>query len=85
MSNALADLLSGKTPEAMYDALHAGRYLSESGVLYPARVLELIKSMLRSSRQRAFMPPTKLKRIVLVLAESGYLNGSGIELASQET
>ena len=35
-SNALAELLAGKTPEAMYDALYAGRYLSAKGQDAPA-------------------------------------------------
>ena len=38
-SSALAELLAGKTPEAMYDALFAGRYLSARGLDSPPEVL----------------------------------------------
>ena len=57
-SSALAELLAGKSPEAMYDALYARRCLSAQAQQSPAEVLALIKVRLRSSRQRAFMPPT---------------------------
>ena len=47
-SNALAELLAGKTPEAMYDALYARRYLSAEAETFPAEVLALIKSLIQS-------------------------------------
>ncbi len=83
-SNALAELLAGKAPEAMYDALYAGRYLSAQGQESPSEVLALIKTHLRSSRQRALMPSTLLERLALSLAGSGLLNEAGKQLASQE-
>lgn len=82
--SALAELLAGKTPEAMYDALYAGRYLSPRGQASPPEVLALIKTLVRSSRQRALMPPTLLQRLADALAESGLLNEAGERLAAQE-
>lgn len=82
--SALAELLAGKTPEAMYDALYAGRYLTPQAQESPPEVLALIKSFVRSSRQRALMPPTLLQRLANVLARSGFLNQAGQLLASQE-
>jgi hypothetical protein len=83
-SNALADLLAGKSAEVMYDALYAGRYLSSRGQESPAEVLAVIKTHLRLSRQRALMPPNLLDRLALTLAASGYLNEAGERLAAQE-
>jgi hypothetical protein len=83
-SNALAELLAGKTPEAMYDALYAGRYLSAKGQDAPPDVLTLIKTLVLSSRQRALMPATLLQRLAAALAESGFLNEMGEQLASQD-
>jgi hypothetical protein len=83
-SSALAELLAGKTPEAMYDALHAGRYLSARALNAPREVLTLIKTFVLSSRQPALMPATLLQRLAAVLAESGFLNERGEQLASQE-
>jgi hypothetical protein len=82
-SSALAELLAGKTPEAMYDALYAGRYLSARGQDSPPDVLALIKTLVRSSRQRALMPPTLLQRLADALAGSGLLNEAGERLASE--
>ncbi len=83
-TNAIAELLAGKSPEAMYDALYAGRYLSAQGQESPAAVLAVIKTHLRSSRQRALMPPTLLNRLALALAGSGYLNEAGERLAAED-
>jgi hypothetical protein len=80
----LAELLAGKTPEAMYDALYAGRYLSARGQDSPPEVLALIKTFVRSSRQRALMPPTLLQRLADALAGSGLLNEAGERLVSEE-
>ncbi len=82
--SALAELLAGKTPEARYDALYAGRYLSAEAQEAPTEVLELIKLHVRSSRQRALMPPTLLDRLARALAGSGLLNEAGERLASQK-
>jgi hypothetical protein len=82
-SSALVELLAGKTPEAMYDALHAGRYLSQAGQDAPANVLDLIKTFVRSARQRPLLPATMLKRLAASLVESGYLNEAGEQLASE--
>jgi len=84
-SNALAELLAGKTPEAMYDALYAGRYLSAEGQDSSPEVLAVIKTFVRSSRQRALMPATLLQRLAAALAGSGFLNEAGERLAAQET
>jgi hypothetical protein len=82
--SALAELLAGKTPEAMYDALYAGRYLSAAAQDSPPEVLALIKTYVRSSRQRALMPATLLQRLAVALAGSGLLNEAGERLASEE-
>ena len=81
--SALAELLAGKTPEAMYDTLHAGRLLSARGRDSPPEVLALIKTLVRSSLQRAPMPPTLMQRLADALAGSGLLNKAGEQLASQ--
>jgi hypothetical protein len=83
-SNALAELLAGRAPEAMYDALYAGRYLSAAGQDSPPAVLALIKTFVWSSRQRPLMPATLLQRLAAALLESGFLNEAGAQLASQE-
>jgi hypothetical protein len=84
-SNAMAELLAGKTPEAMYDALYAGRYLSAEGQDAAPEVLAVIKTFVRSSRQRALLPATLLQRLAAALAGSGFLNEAGERLAAQET
>ena len=76
----LADLLAGKTPEAMYDELHARRCLSAEALKSPGKVIEVIKVFLRSSRQRPLMPPNLLERLANVLAESEFLNEAGKRL-----
>jgi hypothetical protein len=81
---ALVTLLSGKTPEAMYDALHAQRCLSERALRYPGEFLEFIKCFLRSSRQRPLLPPTQIERLVRALVSSEFLNERGKEF-SEET
>ena len=83
-SEAFTDLLSGKSPEAMYDALHAGRFLSDQALERPSAVLELIKSALLSCRQRLLAPPTKLKRLAQALVESGCLSERGISVYNGE-
>ena len=77
-SNALMDLLAGKTPVAMYDALHAGRLLSPSGLASPAKVVELLHSTMKSSHRR------QLEWVAVALGESGYLNEDGMALLSPE-
>ena len=83
-SSALAELLAGKAPEAMYDALSAGRYLSPAAQGSPPEVLALIKAFVRSSRRRALMPATLFQRLAAALAGSGLLNEAGQRLASEE-
>lgn len=83
-SSALAVLLAGKTPEAMYDALYAGRYLSPKGETSPAEVLTFMKALMRSSRQRSLMPVTLMARMAAALAGSGFLNESDEQLALQK-
>ena len=83
-SNAFVELLAGKTAEAMYDALYAGRYLSAKGQDSPSEVLTIIKMHLRSSRQRSLMPPTLLDRLTHALVSFGFLNDAGKRLAAQE-
>jgi hypothetical protein len=83
-SSALAELLAGKTPEAMYDALYAGRYLSTAAQDSPPEVLAMIKAFVQSSRQRVLIPATLFQRLATALAGSGYLNKAGEQLASEE-
>jgi hypothetical protein len=78
--NGLVVLLSEKTPEAMYDALHARRCLSDDGLRSPQKVIDLIKTVLRSSRRRPLMPATCLERIAKALVHSNCLNTNGIKL-----
>ncbi len=83
-SNSLAALLASKTPEAMYDALYAGRYLTAEGQDSPAEVLALIKRQVHGFRQRALMPPSLMQRLTAALAGSEYLNEEGRRLASEK-
>ena len=78
-SNALMDLLAGKTPVAMFDALHAGRFLSPMGLRSSDAVVELINGTLRSSRRRG------LHWVAVALADSGFLNEEGNALFEQST
>ena len=78
-SNALMDLLAGKTPVAMYDALHSGRLLSATGLQSPATVIDFIATTLRSSHRRP------LTWVATALAQSGYLNEDGRALHEQAT
>jgi hypothetical protein len=78
-SNALVDLLSGKSPVAMYDALHAARLLSPDSLRSPAAVVELLRSTYRASRRRP------LERVASALAGSGYLNEAGLDLHDRPT
>jgi hypothetical protein len=73
-SNAPMDLLAGKTPVAMYDALHAGRFLSPDGLASPAKVVELLHTTMKSSHRR------QLEWVAAALAESEYLNEDGMAL-----
>jgi hypothetical protein len=82
--SVLAELLSGKTPEAMYDALHAGRYLSELGMRSPSAVLEFIKAAMVAWWQRPLIPDTNLQRLAAALADSDFLNEAGKRLANEE-
>ncbi len=81
----LVALLSGKTPEAMYDALHARRTSPKGRVRYPGECLEFIKCLLRSSRECAMMPPRQIERLVWALANSVFLNERGRSLSKEET
>ncbi len=74
----LVEFLGGKTPEAMFDELHARRCLSAQALRSPEKVIEFIKVFLRSSRQRTLMPPNLVERLVKALAGSEFLNEAGI-------
>jgi len=76
----LADLLAVKTPEAIYDELHARRCLSDEAIRSPGKVIEFIKIFLRSSRQRPLMPPNRVERLVKALGASEFLNEAGKRL-----
>ena len=54
----------------MYDALYARRYLSGRGKDHPDEVLALIKTFVRTSRQRALMPANLLQRLSAALSAS---------------
>lgn len=77
----LVELLSGKTPVAMYDELHARRCLSAGASHNPQLVIDFIQMFLRSSRQRPLMPANQIQRLVKALANSGFLNDEGIRLS----
>jgi hypothetical protein len=77
--SAVSELLAGRTPEAMYDALHARRYLSERALSRPDEVLSFIKSFFRTVGQSAFLP-----RLAGALASSGFLNEEGKNLAERQ-
>jgi hypothetical protein len=54
--SSLSEMLVGRTPEAMYDALHARRCLSDRALSHPNEVLDFLRSFFRTSRQAAFLP-----------------------------
>jgi hypothetical protein len=83
-SAAFIELLAGKTPEAMYDALHAGRYLSAAALASPGEVLAVIKTTIRTHRQRMLTPPRKVELIGETLAAGGYLSRDGLQLYNGE-
>jgi hypothetical protein len=83
-SDAFVELLAGKTPEAMYDALHAGRYLSSAALASPPKVLESIKTVMLTRRQRTLAPPRKVEWVAQELAASGFLNDDGLRLYQGE-
>jgi hypothetical protein len=76
--SALSELLAGRTPQAIYDALHARRCLSARALSHSDQFLAFTKSFFRTSGQAAFLP-----RLALALAGSGYLNEEGCYLAQQ--
>ena len=82
-SNALATLLAGKTPEAMYDALYAGRYLSSEAQGSPPEVLALLKNLVRNAHARPLVPATLIERPTEALRDADFLNAAGEALASQ--
>src|SRR5260221_12170665 len=74
LQESLVDLLSGKTPEAMYDALHSRRCLSEHALRLPDEVIDFIKLHVRSTRSPGFQPPFKIEVLVRALIGSEYLD-----------
>jgi hypothetical protein len=72
-------MLAGRTPEAIYDALHARRCLSDRALGHPDEVLDFLKSSFRTSSQAAFLP-----RLAEALAGSRFLNDEGRRLAEAE-
>lgn len=75
----MSERLAGRTPEAMYDALHARRCLSDRALSHPDEVLEFVRSSFRTARQAAFLP-----RLAEALAASRFLNEEGRRLAEIE-
>ena len=69
-SGAFLDLVAGKTPTAVFDTLHACRFLSEAALQCPDAVIGLIRLNLRYRRQ-------PLERAARALLEEGYLNDGG--------
>jgi hypothetical protein len=83
MSNSqqtLVEILKGKTPEAMYDELHARRCLTAQALRYPVEVIEFMKDFLRSHRQWCSTPPNQVERLVKMLVGSDFLNEEGRKL-----
>jgi hypothetical protein len=70
---ALATVLAGKTPEAIFDALHARRWLSARAIEHPNELTETIKEYLRPSRSQ---PRTRqqLERLATALISSNLIN-----------
>jgi hypothetical protein len=77
--SSLSEMLAGRTPEAMYDILHAGRYLSDRALSHPDQLLDFLRSFFRTARQAAFLP-----RLAEALAGSTFLNEEGRRLAEVE-
>jgi hypothetical protein len=84
-SHAFVEMLAGKTPEAMYDALHAGRYLSARAHASPPEVLEAIKTTILTHRQRPLARPRQVELVSQELAASVFLSDDGWRLYKGET
>lgn len=84
-ADAFVSLLEARSPEEMYDALHAGRYLSDIALRSPGEVIALIKATMISYRPRPLFRDRKLELIAQALANSNYLNESGTQLYRGET
>src|SRR5262245_55005558 len=81
---ALATVLAGKTPEAIFDALHARRWLSARALQHPNELTETIKEYLRPSRSQ---PRTRcqLERLAARLISSHLINTDSPTLLHEET
>jgi hypothetical protein len=77
--SSLSEMLAGRTPEALYDALHARRCLSDRALSHPDEVLDFLGFFFRTSRQAAFLP-----RLAEALGGSLFLNEEGRQLADAE-
>jgi hypothetical protein len=77
--SSLPEMLAGRTPEAMYDALHAQRCLSERALSHQDEVLDFLRSSFRTLRQAAFPP-----RLAEALTGTRFLNEEGRRLAEAE-
>jgi hypothetical protein len=77
--SSLSEMLAGRTPAAMYDALQARRCLSDHALRHPDAVLDFLRAFFRTARQPAFLP-----RLAEALAGSRFLNREGRRLAEVE-
>jgi hypothetical protein len=66
---ALITLLRGKTPEAVFDVLHARRCLSAKALQEPDEVTAIVKEFLRPSLQQP-LTRNQLERLAAALANS---------------
>ena len=81
--NALTDLLRGKTPDEIYDALCQERCLSPAGIEQRAQGIALIReadSKAQQHREQGLVGPTREYEIIGALIGRGYLNALGKEL-----
>jgi hypothetical protein len=83
-SAAFIELLAGKTPEAIYDALHARRYLSAAALASPGEVVAAVKTTMLTHHQRMLTPPRKVELVGQTLAARGYLSSDGLRLYNGE-
>lgn len=81
--NALTDLLRGKTPEEIYEALYREHCLSPVGIEQRARGIALIRGAdaeARRHREHGLVGPTREYYIAGALIGGGYLNARAKDL-----
>src|SRR5262249_54147567 len=79
---ALVTLLRGKTPEAVFDVLHARRCLSKKALQEPDEVTAIVKEFLRPSLQQP-LTRNQVERLAAALANSDLIDKNSPIMADE--